>query len=487
MSSEGDRQRFEFRLPDPGEGLTEAELDAWHVAPGDEVADDAVLCDVETDKAIVEIPVPCSGEVLELRADPGDVVAVGDVIAVFATENPPSGQVAVGSDDTADGGGGDGSSGGADSGGGGVGADTESAVTEVDDGGDGSVAGESAASEAAEDQGEAESTADASDERVFAAPSTRRYARERGVDVAAVDGSGPGGRVLREDVDAHAEREPADATGGGTAGDRTAGASSSGTASGRAAAASRGGGGDGESEATVDEHGEVVRRPLRGLRATIAENMVESERTIPHVTSMFEADASDLVALKENLDEKLDAPVSYTALVLKAVVPALQEFPTLNASVDDETGEIAEKRYYNLGVATHTEDGLLVPVVEDVDEKSVAEVSAEIADLAERARERTVDASDLAGGTFTVTNTGSHSEHGTFGTPIIRHPEVAILGLSRIKNRPVAVSDTDVEVRPVLELSLSYDHRLVDGVTASQFAEHVIESIEDRDVFTARL
>ncbi|MXR21905.1 dihydrolipoamide acetyltransferase family protein, partial [Halobacterium bonnevillei] len=237
----------------------------------------------------------------------------------------------------------------------------------------------------------------------------------------------------------------------------------------------------------TDEYGEVVRRPLRGLRATIAENMVASKQTIPHVTSMFEADATDLVDLKENLDEKLDAPVSYTALVVKAVAPALEEYPSLNASVDDEAGEIVEKRYYNVGVATHTEDGLLVPVVEHVDQKSIAEVSREVADLAERARERSVDASDLSGGTFTVTNTGSHSEHGTFGTPIIRHPEVAVLGMSRVQDKPVAVGDDEMEVRPVLPLSLSYDHRLVDGVTASLFAEHVIDAIEDRDVFTARL
>jgi pyruvate dehydrogenase E2 component (dihydrolipoamide acetyltransferase) len=456
MSSE--RHRYEFRMPDPGEGLTEAELDAWLVAEGDEVTDEDVLCEVETDKAIVEIPVPCPGDVIELRADPGDVVEVGEVIAVFETEHPPSGQVAV-SEDAADEAG-------------------EKTETEA-------VSGESAA-EASEPSTEsgaaaAESASGASDERVFAAPSTRRYAREQGVDLETVDGSGPSGRVLRADVDAFLEGETG--TAGSAASEAAAAESRTETAAATAEAGTAAEAGDVE----TDEYGEVVRRPLRGLRATIAENMVASKQTIPHVTSMFEADATDLVDLKETLDEKLDAPVSYTALVMKAVAPALEEYPSLNASVDDDAGEIVEKRYYNVGVATHTEDGLLVPVVDTVDQKSIAEVSREVADLAERARERSVDASDLSGGTFTVTNTGSHSEHGTFGTPVIRHPEVAVLGMSRVQRKPVAVGDDEMAVRPVLPLSLSYDHRLVDGVTASLFAEHVIDAIEDRDVFTARL
>jgi pyruvate dehydrogenase E2 component (dihydrolipoamide acetyltransferase) len=445
-------------MPDPGEGLTEAELDTWLVAEGDEVTDEDVLCEVETDKAIVEIPVPCPGEVAELRADPGDVVEVGEVIAVFETENPPSGQVAVSEDATDEAAG--------------------EAETEAEGSESGAEAGEPSTEGGA---AAAESATGASDERVFAAPSTRRFAREQGVDLEAVDGSGPSGRVLRADVDAFLDGETE------TAGSAASEAAAAEPTTEAAAATAEAGAGAEAGDVETDEYGEVVRRPLRGLRATIAENMVESAQTIPHVTSMFEADATDLVDLKENLDEKLDAPVSYTALVMKAVAASLAAHPSLNASVDVEAGEIVEKRYYNIGVATHTEDGLLVPVVEHVDQKSIAEVSREVADLAERARERSVDASDLSGGTFTVTNTGSHSEHGTFGTPIIRHPEVAVLGMSRVQRKPVAVGDDEMEVRPVLPLSLSYDHRLVDGVTASLFAEHVIDAIEDRDVFTARL
>jgi pyruvate dehydrogenase E2 component (dihydrolipoamide acetyltransferase) len=479
MSSE--RQRYEFPLPDPGEGLTEAEIDEWFVEEGQEVDDDGPLCEVETDKALVEIPIPCPGLVVELRAEPGDVVRVGEIIAVFETDDPPRGGAGAANGDGA-----------ADS-------DTESepeaaAGSEptpepesVTPGGDGvdEADGEarSAVARVTPEADESAENGSTDGERAFAAPSTRRYAREKGVDLTAIEGSGPGGRVLREDVDAYAER------GSAAAEEAEPAAVEEGTAAGTGSAASTSGasaGGEAE-PVEIDESGEVVRRPLRGLRKTVAENMVRSKQTIPHVTSGFEADARDLVALKERLDEKLDARITYTALVMKAVAPALEEFPLLNASIDDDAEEIVEKRYYNLGVATHTGEGLMVPVIEDVDEKSLEELGTELADLVERTRERDVEVSELRGGTFTITNTGSHSEHGTFGTPIIRHPESAIMGVGRIQNKPVAVSDTEMEVRKVLPLTLSYDHRLIDGVTATEFMEYVIEAIEDSDVLLSRL
>jgi pyruvate dehydrogenase E2 component (dihydrolipoamide acetyltransferase) len=461
MSSE--RQRYEFPLPDPGEGLTEAELDEWFVEEGDEVDDDGPLCEVETDKALVEIPIPCPGLVVELRAEPGDVIRVGEIIAVFETDDPPRGAKTAPS-----------------AGEGGSGSEPEpepqpdsAAASTAEDGEE----VRSAVTRAPPD-GEAAEDGSTNGDRAFAAPSTRRYARERGVDLTSVEGSGPGGRVLREDVDAYADRQAAEEEAEPAA---AAGAADDGAAVGSTAPA------DSAGSVEIDESGEVVRRPLRGLRKTVAENMVRSKQTIPHVTSGFEADARDLVALKERLDEKLDTRITYTALVMKAVVPALEEFPLLNASIDDEAEEIVEKHYYNLGVATHTEDGLMVPVIEDVDEKSIEELGAELADLVERTRERSVDLSELRGGTFTITNTGSHGGHGTFGTPIIRHPESAIMGVGRIENKPVAVSDTEMEVRKVIPLTLSYDHRLIDGVTAGQFMEYVIEAIEDSDVLLSRL
>jgi len=472
---------YEFRLPDPGEGLTEAEIDTWYVEAGEEIEEDDRLCDVETDKALVEIPAPCTGTVTELVVEPGEVVAVGEVIAVFETDDPPERAPTEGStpqDDPTLGPGTNGETDGSETG--------EAAATEPEPESGPKPTGETATSRDGE-RTEAETTAELGDgddgagnARVFAAPSTRRYAREQGVSIDAVAGSGPNGRVLREDVDAHRESSPASASqptdASTTAGDPTARAA---TATGTTAS-----GGTGESDATDERE---VRRPLRGLRGKIAENMVRSKRTIPHVTSGFECDAGELVSLKERLDEAHDQRITYTPILVKALVPGLKEFPVVNASIDDESEEIVEKRYYNVGVAVHTDAGLMVPVVKGVDRKSIVDIASELEKLVHDARERTIDAADLRGGTFTITNVGSHGGHGTFGTPIINHPEVAIMGVGAISDEPVAVSESDFEVRKRLSLSLSYDHRLVDGVTAGQFAEHVIEGIEDPDVLLSRL
>ena len=477
MSSDTEEtQRYEFRLPDPGEGLTEAEIVEWHVEAGAEVREDDPLCDVETDKAVVEIPTPCTGTVVELAADPGEMVQVGEVIAVFETANPPRQQGfedagsatggavdAAEEDETADA------------------AEAEATGTEATDAPrsavsrvadeDGSAAGAESTTGRASTAGAA-STAET--DRVFAAPSTRRYAREQGVDIGDVQGSGPNGRVLREDVDQYLQ------AGGARAEVVDAGAGAAGSPSTEVAVREP----VAADEAAGDRREE--REPLRGLRRTIAENMQTSAREIPHVTSGFEADAGELVALKERLDEKHDVHVTYTAILVKAVVPALKEFPLVNASVDMEAGEIIKHRYYNVGVATHTEDGLLVPVIEDVDRKSIVEIAAELSETVEAARERDLPPGAFSGGTFTITNTGSHGGHGTFGTPIIRHPEAAILGVGQIDEKPVAV-DGELEVRDRIGFSFSFDHRLIDGVTASQFVETVIEGIEDPDVLLSRL
>jgi pyruvate dehydrogenase E2 component (dihydrolipoamide acetyltransferase) len=438
MSSEG-TQRFEFRLPDPGEGLTEAEIVEWYVAVGDDIEEDDPLCDVETDKAVVEIPAPCTGTVTELLADPGEIVAVGDVIAVFETDSPPRQQ---GFEDT--------SSEQAETASDAVEPATEdeprSAVTRVED------------IEQEEDEGSG---------RVFAAPSTRRYAREQGVDLADVTGTGPEGRVLRSDVDEYLEAEQATETA----------PEPSATAETEPAS---------EMASETDEDRGIVREPLQGLRRTIAQNMQTSSREIPHVTSGFEADAGELVELKERLDEKHDVHITYTAILLKAVVPALKEFPLVNASIDMEAEEITKHQYYNIGIATHTEDGLIVPVIEDVDEKSLIEVAEELSETVSAARERELPPGAFSDGTFTITNTGSHGGHGTFGTPIIRHPEAAILGVGQIEEKPVAV-DGDLEVRDRISFSFSFDHRLIDGVTAGQFVESIIETIEDPDLLLSRV
>ncbi|RJS99541.1 dihydrolipoamide acetyltransferase family protein [Halococcus sp. IIIV-5B] len=467
---------YEFELPDPGEGLTEAEIVSWQVAEGDEVAEDDVLAEVETDKAVTEVPSPVAGTVTEITAEEGETVDVGTVIVVFDGDEDESAdeeaeaedegtEESEGSEDEAEAESAD-DTGEADEES--EGDEPKQAATRVDDGDEES----SAASESVEEEEAEESEPETSDGRVFAAPSTRRYAREEDVDLAEVDGSGPNGRVLREDIDAHASGES------GESAEAESGAS----------------GGPGDLHPSVDieptsvdeDESRSERYDLSGLRARIAENMTRSKTVTAHLTSEFEADATELVALKERLNEKHDVHITYTPILLKAVVPALKEFPLMNASIDDTTGEIVEKHYYNVGFATHTEDGLMVPVIEDVDQKSLVEVATELNDLAEQARERSIDISDLQGGTFTITNLALDGEHRTGGTPVINHPEAAILGIEPIADKPVAV-DGEVEVQTRIPLSLSFDHRLIDGVTANRFMERLIEGIEDPDVLLSRL
>jgi pyruvate dehydrogenase E2 component (dihydrolipoamide acetyltransferase) len=448
---------FEFELPDPGEGLTEAEISEWHVEEGDEVEEDDVLGEVETDKAVTEIPSPVSGTIQEITAEEGETVDVGTVIVVFETEEDEEEAQEQAEEEAEEEGEEEREESEEEE-------ETEEEEGEVED----EEEPEEAVSEAEEEEGEGETEEGEEPEtgegRVFAAPSTRRYAREEGVDITEVDGSGPDGRVLREDIEEYAEGEEEEA------------------AEVEALHPSL----DIEPTSVDEDESRSERRDLSGLRGQIAENTVRSKTVTAHLTSGFEADATDLVSLKERLDEKHDVHITYTPILLKAVMPALKEFPLVNASIDDSTGEIVEKHYYNMGFATHTEDGLMVPVVKDIDQKSIVEVAGEIIDLAEQARDRSIDYEDMQGGTFSVTNLALDGEHRTFGTPVINHPEAAIMGIGTIDEKPVAV-DGEVEVQPRIPLSLSFDHRLIDGVTANRFMEHVIEGVEDTDILLSRL
>lgn len=523
--------RYEFELPDPGEGLTEAEIIEWHVGSGDEVAEDDVLCEVETDKAVTDVPSPCPGTIEELKADAGDTVQVGSVLVVMETDSPPSGAAeeeaaeeaeeeaeetdetdetegdetenegeAVDeekseSDDEADGA--DEETETEDDSEESEGEEEETEKSEDaeadDDGPRSSGDGEQVVQQSeadAESEGEESQSPSTDEGRVFAAPRTRAYAREEGVDVSDIDGSGPNGRVLREDIEARLSGSDQSADG-----EASEASEASASEAGEDEADVSGGAANAISHPTteiepvpIDEDEErSERRELSGLRGQVAENMTRSASIIPQLTSGFRADASELIELKERLDEAHDVHVTYTPILLKAVVPALKEFPIVNASVDDTTGEIVEKHYYNVGFATDTEDGLMVPVIEDIDRKSIVEVAREMNDLAERARDRSISGEEMRGGTFTVTNLATHGEHRTFGTPVINHPEAAIMGIGRIRKEPVATADDEVEVRPQVDFYLSYDHRLVDGVKANEFMEYVIEGVEDTDVLLGRL
>jgi pyruvate dehydrogenase E2 component (dihydrolipoamide acetyltransferase) len=452
-----DQVEFAYRLPDVGEGTATAVILEWAVAPGDAVSEDDRLCEVETEKAVVDITAPCPGEIVSLEADPGEEVVVGDVFVVIRTADPPAADLGVIRGESA-----------ADEEG------TQANVAPETSGSGGATEGGSAARETtAEGTGPPGDASDRSEQmaesdtgtpdgtgaveprgdRVFAAPATRRYARQQGIDIADVDGSGPGGRVLRSDIDRH--RDAGAATVGSAFGDRT-----------------------GDASSPADDR-KTARRSLSPTRRAIADNMVESTRFIPHATSVFEADAEALVAAKERLDREHDVHITYTPLFLKAVVAGLEAYPVFNAELDDATDELVEKHYYHVGVAVHTDAGLLVPVLEAVDEKSVPTLAAELEVVIDSARERRLEPADFEGGTFTLTNTGSHGGRSLFGTPIIDPPQTGILGVSGIRDEAVAVDERTVGVRKRLYLSLSYDHRVIDGVSAGSFMEVVIDHLED--------
>jgi pyruvate dehydrogenase E2 component (dihydrolipoamide acetyltransferase) len=392
---------LEFALPDVGEGIDAAELLEWHVAVGDEVREDQPLADVQTDKATVVIPCPTSGRVVELRAEVGERVGVGAVLAVFE----PAGERAAGGDGRA-------------------------------------------APAAAGTTGTAEAAAGAdpaaAGRRPLASPAVRRLARERGIDLAAVAGSGPEGRIVREDLE-------------------------------RAGAA-----GAPPAPAAADD--EVV--PLRGVRRAIAHAMTRAWREIPHIIDYREVDAGELLGARRTLraraaadgDERLAGALTLTPLVVKIAVHALRRHPYVNASVDLEREQITLHRRYDIGIATAAPAGLVVPVVHGADGMSLAELALAVHDLAAAARDNRLAPRQLAGGTFTVNNYGTLG--GWLGTPIIRPPEVANLGVGRVQERPVAI-EGEVIVRPLLALAISGDHRVLDGHTLAAFAADVVALMED--------
>jgi len=518
---------YEFDLPDVGEGVAEGELVSWLVEVGDPVSEDQPVAEVETDKALVEVPSPIDGTVKELLAEEGEIMNVGEPFIVFDVE----GEEAEAEPAPENGGG----AAGAGDAGGEAGVPTDDAGAASTDGTD---------AETATPEG-----------RVFAAPSTRRLARELGVDLNAVDGTGPGGRITEADVRAAAEdgSEPADepaeaATGGAdSSGGATETAGSSSAAAETATADATGTAAadvepadrdrtlaapatrrvaeeldvdidrvpaveerDGQAFVTPDAVREYAqaqtaaqeadtealeryeepgpaereqREPYRGVRKTIGKAMENSKYTAPHVTHHDEVDVTELVEAREELKgvaEERGIRLTYMPFVMKAVTAALKDFPYVNASLDEENEEIVKKNYYNIGVATATDAGLMVPVVDDVDGKSLLQVASDTNELVQKARERTISPDEMRGGTFTITNIGGIG--GEYATPIINHPEVAILALGKIKKKPRVIEDDGeerIEPRHVMTLSLSFDHRIIDGAIGARFTNEVKEYLEN--------
>ncbi|MBI4824129.1 MAG: 2-oxo acid dehydrogenase subunit E2 [Nitrospirae bacterium] len=374
---------YDFILPDLGEGITEAEVRKWLVKEGDIVSEHQIVLEIETDKAVVEVPSPRKGKVLKLNKDVGDIVKVGEALMSIIEETEelkPAMRPSV------------------------------SIVGVLPE-----------------------------EQEVLATPAIRALAKELGVKIDAVKGSGPGGSITKEDVIEESEKM----------------------------------------KKAEDQFGPIESIPIKGLRKTISKNLLLSQSRAAFVTGMDEADITELWDLREREKKPLSEKgirLTFMPFFIKAVQHALKEHPLLNASVDEEKGSVIVKKYYNIAIAVDTPEGLMVPVIRDVERKTLLELASEIQSLSQKARERKIKLDEMKGSTFTITNYGHFG--GVFATPIINYPDVAILGTGRISEKPW-VWKGQITIRRILPLSLTFDHRVTDGVDSAKFLTKVIRYLED--------
>jgi pyruvate dehydrogenase E2 component (dihydrolipoamide acetyltransferase) len=380
---------YEFKLPDLGEGISEVELRRWLVKEGDRIAEHQAIVEVETDKAVVDVPSPHTGTVVRIHRQEGETVRVGEVLLEIAGEGdqplPGTGEHprSVGIV--------------------GILPEPEEEI------------------------------------QVLATPLVRKLARERGIDLTGIRGSGPRGSITPEDLGKIAAPQPSPG----------------------------------------DDFGPVERLPLRGLRRTIARNVLASQRLTAFVTTIEEADVTELWQLREREQLAVEARgthLTFLPFFIKAAQHALREHPFLNAAIDDAADTITIKKHYHFGIAVETPDGLMVPVIREVEKKSILELATEIQTLGKQARDRTIGLNQLKGSSFTITDYGHFG--GLFATPIINWPDVAILGCGRIVERPW-VHQGEIAIRKILPLSLTFDHRVTDGADAGRFLAKVAGYLED--------
>lgn len=433
----------EFKLPDIGEGIAEGEIVSWKVKQGQTVKEEEEFVEVMTDKATVTITVPWAGVIHEICCKEGDIIKVGSTIAKIdagaarPAAGPAAGPAAIAI----------------------AGATAKAAApaplmtaantnkpTAIP------VAVERAAPMPAL-AAAPRAFVQASPGKVLAAPATRRRARELGIDLASVTATGPRGRITNDDL---------------------ATATPAAQAAVAAAPAAR----SFAPVAIASVAGREVRTPFRGMRRKIAEAMTRSKHTAAHFTYVDDIDVSDLVKIRN--DAKIafkdqGVNITYLPFIMKAIIAAMRAFPAMNSSLDEQSQELVTKHYYNFGIATDTDNGLIVPVIKDVDRKSISELAKELQTLAQRTREGKITTDDLTGGTFTITNAGNIG--GLFATPIINFPEVAICGVHAIKDTPV-IKDGAVVAGKKMYLSVSIDHRIVDGATGARWMNVVKEHLE---------
>lgn len=457
---------YEFKLPELGEGLHEGTISKWLVKPGDTVKEDDAIAEVENDKSMVELPSPVDGTVKSLDVEEGTTSVVGDLLITFEVEG--EGNVEAEASEDKDG------------------AskpkqeakdkkpDKEKSATDEQSNDNQTNAKTSTTAESTRDnQPSKDKTADTGSasqntqsshaHEVLATPGVRKFAREQGVDITSVTGTGSNGKVTKEDIEQFLDGGPADSTSSADADDD--------------ATATKSASDDTASVSASDT--EEERIPLSGIRKIIAKSMSKSMYTAPHVTVMDEADVTKLVALRTELKPlaaERGSKITYLPFVVKAMLAALRKYPNLNSSLDDERQELILKKSYHIGIATDTERGLVVPVVRNADRKSMWAIADEITDLATRARTNKLGSAEMKGSTISITNIGSAG--GMFFTPIINYPEVAILGLGRITERPI-MQDRQVVGAQMMALSLSIDHRVIDGAMAQNFVNEVKRLLEN--------
>ena len=402
----------QFRFPDVGEGITEGEIVRWLIKEGDQVKEDQTLAEIETDKAVVEMPSPYKGTVLKVHVKEKDIVKVGQVLVTIGEKGE---SVIEGAAEAK--------------------AEEKAAPA----------TGPSVVGVVPESREEIR--------EVLATPKVRKLAMEIEVDLKRIRGTGPQGRITEEDV-------------------QTAKAAAARPEEKKPAF---------KIKEKYDFYGELERIPLRGVRRATAKRMHESVSTAAHVTHFDEADVTELVKIRESLKAQAaekSVKLTYLPFIIKALLAAIKDHPLLNATLNDEDEEIIVKKYYNFGIAVDVPDGLIVPVVKGVDQKSIFDLAGEIQTAAEAAKKRSLDLADLKGGTFSITNVGGIG--GEAATPIINYPEVAILATLKIKDR-VRVKNGQVMIVRTLPLCLSFDHRVIDGAEAARFMNDFVAKLESAE------
>ena len=446
--SKGSTGTFTFKLPDVGEGMAEGEIVSWLVSEGDTVEEGDSIAEIQNDKSVEELASPVDGTIKKFLVEPGTVAAVGDPIVEISAEGHGSEESSESSASS-----------------------TESGTAKTDPAG----------SEAAT-SGEVVKTSNP-DKRVLAMPSVRQYAREKDVDISAVEATGKGGRTTREDIDTFV-------SGGGAVAktEETSSSKEEATQSAAKAPASKSTG----SSKTVSADAkpfksgradEETREKMSTTRKAIAKAMVNSTLTIPSVALFDEVDFSKVIAHRTKfkaIAAERGTKLTFLPYVVKALISVMKKYPALNASIDDTTDEVVYKNYFNIGIAADTEQGLYVPVVSDANTKSVFDIADEINDLASKAQEGKLKGSDMADGSISISNIGS--VNGQFFTPIINHPEVAILGVGRSFKKPIVNAEGEIVAAPMLPLSLVFDHRIIDGATGQAAMNELKKLLADPDL-----